>query len=149
MARLREELARQGTSVAFTNGCFDLLHLGHTQLIRHAREQADVLIVGINTDRSVQELKGPDRPINDEDVRARMLAALEDVDYVVMFDEKSVLPLIRQLRPDVLVKGGDYDKSGVVGADFVESYGGRIELAPEVEGFSTTDIIDRIAGNHD
>jgi D-beta-D-heptose 7-phosphate kinase/D-beta-D-heptose 1-phosphate adenosyltransferase len=146
LARLREELARQGRSVAFTNGCFDLLHLGHTQLIRHARAQADLLVVGINTDRSVRELKGPERPINDQDVRARMLAALEDVDYVVMFDEKSVLPLIRELRPDVLVKGGDYDKAGVVGANFVESYGGRVELAPEAEGFSTTDLIERIAG---
>jgi D-beta-D-heptose 7-phosphate kinase/D-beta-D-heptose 1-phosphate adenosyltransferase len=147
LVALRKELDQQGQTVAFTNGCFDLLHLGHTRLIRHARAQADVLIVGMNTDRSVQQLKGPKRPINDQDVRARMLAALEDVDYVVMFDEESVLPLIRELRPDVLVKGGDYAKSEVVGGEFVESYGGRVELAPEVEGFSTTDLINRIAEN--
>lgn len=147
MVRLRDELRSQGSKVAFTNGCFDLLHLGHTQLIRYARAQGDALIVGINTDRSVRELKGPERPINSQDVRAHILAALSDVDYVVMFDETSVLPLIQEIRPDVLVKGGDYGKSGVVGHEFVESYGGRVELAPEAKGFSTTDIIHRIAGN--
>ena len=149
MRQLRERLRGEGVSVAFTNGCFDLLHLGHVQLIRCAREQADALIVGLNTDSSTRRLKGAGRPINDEGVRARVLSSLADVDYVVLFDEQSVLPLIEELRPDVLVKGGDYDKSGVVGADFVESYGGRVVLAPVAKGFSTTDIIDRIASNGD
>jgi len=142
-------LRSRGRRVAFTNGCFDLLHLGHVRLLAHARAQADVLVVGLNTDCSVRRLKGPGRPINSEQVRARVLASLGDVDYVVLFDEESVLPLIRQVRPDVLVKGGDYDKSGVVGADFVEGYGGEVDLAPLAEGFSTTDIIGRIANKTD
>jgi D-beta-D-heptose 7-phosphate kinase/D-beta-D-heptose 1-phosphate adenosyltransferase len=143
-----EDARSRGQTVAFTNGCFDLLHLGHVELIRHAGRQADLLVVATNTDRSTKELKGPDRPINTEDVRTRILAALSDVDYVVLFDEKSVLPLIKELRPDVLVKGGDYGKEGVVGHDFVESYGGRVELAPRVEGLSTTELVERIARNH-
>ena len=143
-----EDARSRGQTVAFTNGCFDLLHLGHVELIRHAGRQADLLVVATNTDRSTKELKGPDRPINTEDVRTKILAALSDVDYVVLFDEKSVLPLIKELRPDVLVKGGDYGKEGVVGHDFVESYGGRVELAPRVEGLSTTELVERIARNH-
>jgi D-beta-D-heptose 7-phosphate kinase / D-beta-D-heptose 1-phosphate adenosyltransferase len=142
-ARL-EEQRQAGRTVAFTNGCFDLLHLGHVQLLRHAHDQADLLVVGLNTDASIRRIKGPDRPINPEHVRAGVLASLADVDYVVLFDEPSVLPLIEQLRPDVLVKGGDYDRDGVVGAEFIEAIGGRVELAPLADGFSTTDIITRI-----
>jgi len=142
-ARL-EEQRQAGRTVAFTNGCFDLLHLGHVKLLRHASDQADLLVVGLNTDASIKRLKGPDRPINPEHVRAGVLASLADVDYVVLFQEQSVLPLIEQLRPDVLVKGGDYNHDGVVGADFIEAIGGRVELAPLAEGFSTTDIIARI-----
>ncbi|MDP6438770.1 MAG: PfkB family carbohydrate kinase [Candidatus Brocadiia bacterium] len=134
----------RGEKVAFTNGCFDLLHVGHLQLIRFARAQADMLVVGINSDASARELKGPGRPVNGEGARARMLAGLADVDYVVVFGTKSVLPLVERVRPDVLVKGGDYGKKGVVGCELVESYGGRVELAPEVEGLSTSDIIQRI-----
>lgn len=139
------ERRKRGEKIAFTNGVFDLLHLGHMGLIRHAREQADCLVVGVNSDRSARELKGPGRPINSEQVRARVLAALTDVDYVVIFGEVSVRPLVEMVRPDVLVKGGDYDKTGVVGHEFVESYGGRVELAPEVEGLSTSELIRRIA----
>jgi len=138
----------RGQKVAFTNGCFDLLHLGHVELIRHASRQGDLLVVATNTDRSTKELKGSGRPINTEDVRTKILAALSDVDYVVLFDETSVLPLIKELRPDVLVKGGDYGKEGVVGHDFVESYGGEVKLAPRVEGLSTTELVERIARNH-
>jgi D-beta-D-heptose 7-phosphate kinase/D-beta-D-heptose 1-phosphate adenosyltransferase len=108
-----------------------------------------VLIVGLNSDRSARELKGPGRPINSEDVRARILASLGDVDHVVLFEEVSVLPLVKEIRPDVLVKGGDYSKEGVVGYHFVESCGGRVALAPVAEGYSTTDLIERIAGNHE
>jgi len=142
---LLDEHRQEGRTVAFTNGCFDLLHLGHVQLLRHAGTQADLLVVGLNTDASVRSQgKGTDRPINPEHVRAGVLASLADVDYVVLFEESSVLPLIEQLRPDVLVKGGDYDRAGVVGAAFIDSIGGRVELAPLADGFSTTDIIHRI-----
>jgi len=148
VAELAGELRAAGKKVAFTNGCFDLLHLGHVELLRYARAQADVLIVGLNSDVSVRKLKGPDRPVNSEDVRSRILASMADVDYVVLFDEASVLPLVRQVRPDVLVKGGDYSVEEVVGHEFVLSYGGQVKLAPRLEGFSTTDLIRRIAGNH-
>jgi D-beta-D-heptose 7-phosphate kinase/D-beta-D-heptose 1-phosphate adenosyltransferase len=145
---LAERLRRAGKRIAFTNGCFDLLHLGHVQLLHYAQSQGDVLIVGLNSDVSARKLKGPGRPINSEQVRSRVLAAIGDVDYVVLFDEESVLPLVRQIRPDVLVKGADYTVEGVVGHEFVMSYGGQIKLAPRVEGLSTTELISRIAGNH-
>ena len=141
------ERRKRGEKVAFTNGVFDLLHLGHMSLIRHARAQADCLVVAVNSDRSAQELKGPGRPINAEQERARMLAALADVDYVVIFGEVSVRSLVELVRPEVLVKGGDYDRTDVVGHEFVESYGGTVELAPEVEGLSTSELIQRIARN--
>jgi len=145
--QLAADLRRSGKRIAFTNGCFDLLHLGHIELIRFARRQGDVLIVGLNTDASARELKGPGRPVNSEDVRSRVLASMADVDYVVLFDEQSVLPLLREIRPDVLVKGGDYTHEQVVGYEFVESYGGEVVLAPVVEGLSTTQIINRISGS--
>jgi len=149
---LKDALARRrrsGQRIAMANGCFDLLHLGHVELVRFARRQADCLVVAINSDRSVRELKGPGRPVNDEAVRARILASLSDVDYVVLFDEVSVQPLIEEVRPDVLVKGGDYDRSGVVGGAFVESYGGEVKLAPRVDGLSTSELIRRIARNNE
>jgi len=147
LAQMRAGMRAAGRRVAFTNGCFDLLHLGHVQLLRYARAQGDLLIVGLNTDASVRRLKGPSRPINCEQVRSRVLASLADVDYVVLFDEESVLPLVDQLRPDVLVKGGDYTVEGVVGHELVQSYGGEVKLAPQAEGFSTTDLIRRIGEN--
>jgi len=146
---LAESLRRAGKRIAFTNGCFDLLHIGHVQLLQFARRQADVLIVGLNSDASARALKGPGRPINSEHVRSRLLASMAHVDYVVLFDEESVHPLIEEVRPDVLVKGGDYPKEGVVGYQFVESYGGRVMLAPVAEGFSTTDLIRKIARDNE
>ena len=146
LSEILAERRARGQKIVFTNGCFDLLHLGHVELIRHARRQGDCLVVGVNSDRSARQLKGPGRPINSQDVRARTLASLSDVDYVVVFDEVSVLPLIRDVRPDVLVKGGDYDKKGVVGWEFVESYGGQVKLAPQVRGLSTTELIRKISG---
>lgn len=148
VAAVARKLRAEGKKIAFTNGCFDLLHLGHVQLLRYARAQGDALIVGLNTDESVRKLKGPGRPINSEQVRSRVLASLADVDYVVLFDEESVLPLVEEVRPDVLVKGGDYTIEGVVGHELVQSYGGRVALAPQAEGFSTTDLIHRIGENH-
>ncbi|MHC5034144.1 MAG: D-glycero-beta-D-manno-heptose 1-phosphate adenylyltransferase [Planctomycetota bacterium] len=148
-ARLAAELRDTGKKIVFTNGCFDLLHFGHVQLLSYARAQGDVLIVGLNSDISAGKLKGPGRPVNSEEVRSRILASMGDVDYVVLFDEESVLPLIEQIRPDVLVKGGDYTVEGVVGHEFVQSYGGEVKLAPEAEGFSTTELIEKIAGSNE
>jgi D-beta-D-heptose 7-phosphate kinase/D-beta-D-heptose 1-phosphate adenosyltransferase len=149
MPGIVEELHQAGKQVAFTNGCFDLLHIGHVQLIQYAAAQADALIVGLNSDESARALKGPGRPVNNEQVRSRILASMADVDYVVLFDETSVLPLLKQIKPDVLVKGGDYPKEGVVGWEFVESYGGEVRLAPLAEGFSTTELIRKISQNHE
>jgi D-beta-D-heptose 7-phosphate kinase/D-beta-D-heptose 1-phosphate adenosyltransferase len=147
-ARMADDFRRQGRRIAFTNGCFDLLHLGHVRLIEFARAQGDLLVVGLNSDVSVRKLKGPGRPVNSEDVRARILASLAAVDYVVLFDEREVLPLIKQIRPDVVVKGGDYKLEEVLGHGFVETYGGEVRLAPMIRGFSTTDLIRKIADNH-
>jgi D-beta-D-heptose 7-phosphate kinase/D-beta-D-heptose 1-phosphate adenosyltransferase len=144
---LKELAARRqiGQRIAFTNGCFDILHAGHVQLLLEARAQADALVVGLNSDVSVRALKGPTRPVNCLEARACVLAALHMVDYVTVFDEATPLQLIEALRPDVLVKGGDYRREDVVGGDFVESYGGRVHLAPLRDGYSTTHLIQRLA----
>jgi D-beta-D-heptose 7-phosphate kinase/D-beta-D-heptose 1-phosphate adenosyltransferase len=134
----------QGQRVAFTNGCFDVLHAGHVQYLQEARAQADLLIVGLNSDAGVRALKGPDRPVNSVEARALVLAALEVVDYLVVFDEPTPRELIHALRPDVLVKGADYRRENVVGADYVESYGGRVHLATLREGCSTTRLLQRL-----
>ena len=136
-------------SIVFTNGCFDLIHPGHVSYMEFAGRQGDVLVVGLNSDRSVRANKGPTRPICNENERAGVLAALEAVDYIILFDDDTVEPLIRAIRPDVLVKGGDYRLEGVVGRRFVESCGGRVVLAPLVKGVSTTDIVDRIRAADD
>jgi D-beta-D-heptose 7-phosphate kinase/D-beta-D-heptose 1-phosphate adenosyltransferase len=134
----------QGQRIAFTNGCFDVLHAGHVQYLHEARAQADVLVVGLNSDAGVKALKGPGRPINDVDARSTVLAGLEAVDYLAVFDELTPLELIRAIRPDVLVKGADYQASEVVGADFVAAYGGRLHLAGLREGCSTTGVLKRL-----
>ncbi len=130
-----------GQRIVFTNGCFDLLHIGHITLLEDARREGDRLVVGINSDASVSELKGPSRPIVGERERGRILAALAAVDAVVVFGEPTPLLLIEALRPDVIVKGGDYTEETVVGAKEVRSWGGRVKLIPTVEGFSTTKLI--------
>ncbi|HKY59596.1 MAG TPA: D-glycero-beta-D-manno-heptose 1-phosphate adenylyltransferase [Gemmatimonadota bacterium] len=137
---------RRGETVVFTNGCFDLLHAGHIEYLKASRAKGDCLIVGLNSDASVRRLKGEDRPILDQDERAEILSALSFVDYVVLFEEDTPLALIESIRPDILTKGADYEPHAVVGADRVRSWGGRVELIDIVEGKSTTDIIDRIAG---
>jgi D-beta-D-heptose 7-phosphate kinase/D-beta-D-heptose 1-phosphate adenosyltransferase len=133
--------------VVFTNGCFDLLHVGHITVLEHARRFGDRLIVAINSDASVRELKGPSRPIVGESDRARVLAALAAVDAVVIFDEPTPLEMILATRPDVLVKGGDYNAEAVVGAKEVASWGGEVKIVPLVEGFSTTRLIEKGAGH--
>ena len=130
--------------VIFTNGVFDLLHPGHIDVLAKARALGDALIVGLNSDASVGRLKGPDRPVRNEAERAYVLAALQDVDAVVTFSEDTPLALIRHLRPDVLVKGGDYVPETVVGRDDVESWGGQVVIVPLHPGQSTTSIIEKL-----
>ena len=139
-----EEWRRRNESIVFTNGCFDLLHPGHISLIRQCAALGDRLVVGLNSDASVRRLKGADRPIQNEQSRALLLAALRGVDAVVLFNEDTPLELIRRVRPDVLVKGGDYTVETVVGADLVRAYGGRVHLARLVEGCSTTSLVRRM-----
>lgn len=148
LLRLLDEHRRKREKIVFTNGCFDLLHMGHIEYLKFSRKQGDLLVVGINSDRSVQELKGPNRPILAQNDRAQVLAGLEDIDYIVVFDETTPDELIRKVRPDVLVKGEDWREKGVVGRDFVESYGGQVVLAPLVKGISTTDIVSRIINRY-
>ncbi len=144
LAQRVQELHLAGKKVVFTNGCFDIMHIGHIRLLERAREFGDALIVAVNTDASVSRLKGPNRPIVDEVARAAVLASLSSVDFVTLFDEDTPLELIRAVLPDVLVKGGDYSPATVVGADVVTAAGGRVEIVPLVEGFSTTDIVRKI-----
>lgn len=132
--------------LVFTNGCFDILHLGHVQYLEEASKLGDVLIVGLNSDQSVRRLKGPKRPIQDQESRARLLAAMEFVEAVVIFEEDTPLRLIEKIRPDVLVKGGDYTRETIVGADLVESYGGQVVTLPLVPGYSTTALLARACG---
>jgi len=136
----------RGDTIVFTNGCFDLLHAGHVTYLEAARRLGQRLIVGLNTDRSVRALKGPGRPVIHEHDRARVLAALEAVDAVILFDEDTPLALIEALRPDVLVKGSDYREDQVVGGTQVRAWGGRVELVPLVPGRSTSGIVARIGG---
>ena len=131
-------------TIVFTNGCFDILHRGHIEYLTEAKEQGDYLIVGLNTDASVKRLKGENRPINCEEDRALMLAALECVDYVILFDEDTPEQLIRSIKPDILVKGGDYTPEQIVGAPFVLKDGGSVLTIPFVDGYSTTQMIERI-----
>lgn len=130
--------------IVFTNGCFDVLHFGHVHYLLQAKELGDVFVVGLNSDDSVRRLKGPSRPINGEKERAFVLAALACVDYVVVFEEDTPKELIETVRPDVLVKGGDYALDQIVGADFVTRNGGFVTTLPFVEGFSSTRIIEQL-----
>jgi D-beta-D-heptose 7-phosphate kinase/D-beta-D-heptose 1-phosphate adenosyltransferase len=135
---------RDGQKVAFTNGCFDVLHAGHVQYLAEARRQADCLVVALNSDASVRQLKGPTRPLNPDKARALVLAGLQAVDFVTIFADATPLAVIEAVKPDVLVKGGDYRKADVVGAEFVERHGGRVHLAELRDGFSTTSLIERM-----
>src|SRR5215211_6810088 len=140
----RERLRSAGMRLVFTNGVFDLLHVGHVRYLAQARALGDALVVAINSDRTVRELKGPDRPVFDQDERAEILAALRNVDYVVIFDNVSPRSLISQLLPDVLVKGGDYQLHEIHGREEVEAAGGTVISLPFVDGASTTTLIDRM-----
>ncbi|MRR53471.1 MAG: D-glycero-beta-D-manno-heptose-7-phosphate kinase [Deltaproteobacteria bacterium] len=148
LASCIEEEKRKGKRIAFTNGCFDLLHVGHVKYLQKARTYGDLLILGLNSDASIRRLKGEKRPLIGQSERAHILAALDCIDYVVIFDEDTPIRLLETLRPHVLVKGADYTPDRVVGKDLVESYGGRVELVEFVDGKSTTNIIEKILQNY-
>jgi D-beta-D-heptose 7-phosphate kinase/D-beta-D-heptose 1-phosphate adenosyltransferase len=134
---------RKENRIVFTNGCFDLLHRGHVYYLSRARELGDVLVVGLNSDASVSRLKGPDRPVNHQKARAEVLGSLAFVDYIIVFEEDTPLKLITSLKPDILVKGGDYKAKDIVGYREMISWGGRVETIPLLEGYSSSSIIDR------
>ena len=131
-------------TIAFTNGCFDILHQGHLEILSQAAALDDILVVGVNTDASVKKLKGDSRPVNNESFRAQMLAALTMVDAVVLFDEETPLELIRLIEPDTLIKGGDYAIEQIAGAEDVIKNGGEVKIIPLVKGYSTTALIQKI-----
>ena len=135
-----------GFSIGFTNGCFDLIHPGHISLLHHAKNECDKLVVGLNSDSSVAKLKGKDRPIQKENARATVLLALKDVDVVIIFNEETPIKLIELIKPDVLIKGGDYKIDEIVGAEFIQQNGGRVVLSDYKNGHSTSDIIKKIEG---
>ena len=134
----------QNETIVFTNGCFDLVHRGHIEYLNFCKSKGDIVVVGLNSDNSVKQIKGPERPINNQNDRAAVLAALESVDYITVFDEPEPLGLIKKVKPDILIKGQDWEDKGVVGADFVRSYGGKVVLAPLVEGKSSSSIIEKV-----
>jgi rfaE bifunctional protein nucleotidyltransferase chain/domain len=130
--------------VGFTNGCFDILHVGHVRYLRDARAECDLLIVGVNSDDSVKRLKGPDRPVNRQDARMEVLGALECVSYVTMFEEDTPETLIKLLTPDVIFKGGDWKEADIIGGEHVKKNGGKVRVIPFVEGYSTTNTINKM-----
>ncbi|MCK4913981.1 MAG: D-glycero-beta-D-manno-heptose 1-phosphate adenylyltransferase, partial [Planctomycetes bacterium] len=135
---------KQNDKIVFTNGCFDVVHRGHIEFLKFCKEQSNILIVGLNSDSSVKAIKGPSRPINNQYDRAAVLAAMETVDYIIIFDEPTPQNLIEKIKPNVLVKGQDWAEKGVVGQKFVESYGGKVVLAPLVKGKSSTATIEKM-----
>ena len=143
---LIQDLKANGKKVVFTNGCFDIIHKGHTTYLKLARGLGDFLIIGLNSDTSVTKLKGPNRPINHETIRATNLLKLDYVDAVAIFSEETPQKIIEELRPDFLVKGGDYEPENIVGSDRVRSDGGQVVILPFVSGHSTTNIIEKQLG---
>ena len=133
-----------GKKIGFTNGCFDLIHPGHIALLETSKTHCDILVVGLNSDRSVAKLKGSERPIQDELSRKIILIALKAVSLVIIFDEETPERLIEKVKPDILVKGGDYNIENIIGADFVRSYGGKVLTIPYLEGNSSSNIIDKV-----
>ena len=141
---IREELESKGKKLVFSNGCFDILHLGHVDYLERARNLGDHLILGLNTDQSIRSIKGPERPVQDEKSRAMVMASLSFVDHVILFDEETPIKLISAILPDILVKGDDYMIENIVGSDVVIANGGKVETIPLVKGYSTSDIISSI-----
>ncbi len=145
LAKWLEDCRKNGKKIVFTNGCFDILHRGHVEYLSKAAAFGDVMVVGLNTDASVKRLKGPSRPVNDEYARAFVLAGLEFVSAVVLFDEDTPYDLIKKVQPDVLVKGSDYKPENIVGYDIVTAKGGKVVTVDLVEGYSTTKTIEKMS----
>ncbi|MBI3333729.1 MAG: D-glycero-beta-D-manno-heptose 1-phosphate adenylyltransferase [Candidatus Omnitrophica bacterium] len=144
LVRVVRRLRAKGKVIAFTNGCFDLLHAGHLDTLERIKRRADLLIVGINSDASVRRLKGPGRPLVPARERARLIAALKPVDLVAIFAEPTPLRLIRAIRPDILAKGGDWKRGEIVGRELVESYGGKVLVVPYMKSHSTSRLLQRV-----
>lgn len=144
---LKEQLSglrQAGKTIVFTNGCFDILHVGHVRYLREAKKLGDILVLALNSDASVRAIKGEKRPLVPEEERADIMAALESIDYVILFDDPTPQQLIEYLQPDILVKGGDWAEAAIAGADFVKASGGRVITIPLTEGRSTTNIVEKI-----
>ena len=139
-----DHLRREGKKIVFTNGCFDILHVGHTGYLKEAKKMGDILVLALNSDESVRSLKGERRPLVPESERADVVASLESVDFVTIFDELTPLSLIEYLKPDVLVKGGDWAEDQVVGRESVKKWSGKVVIIPEIKGSSTTNIVEKI-----
>jgi len=144
LSRIIKDLKAKGKRIVFTNGCFDLLHIGHVRYLEKARAQGDILVVGVNSDSSVRKIKGPKRPLLPEEERAEILSSLGCVDYITLFNEIDPLKLITSLHPNVLVKGGDWTKEEIVGREVVERLGGKVVIIPFVQGVSTSNLIETI-----
>ncbi|MBI4619780.1 MAG: D-glycero-beta-D-manno-heptose 1-phosphate adenylyltransferase [Desulfobacterales bacterium] len=144
LKKVVERLKKEGKRVVFTNGCFDLIHVGHTRYLEEAKKLGDILIVAVNSDQSVRTIKGNKRPIIPEEERAEVLSALQCVDFVVIFHEPDPLNIISLLKPDVLVKGGDWGEDAIIGREVVESIGGKVVRIPEIKGASSSSIINKI-----
>ncbi len=147
LKRIIAGLKKRRKKIVFTNGCFDIIHLGHVTYLEKAKKSGDILIVGLNSDRSVKQLKGDSRPLLPQGERAALLAALESVDYVVIFNEDNPYNLISELNPNVLVKGGDWCKDKIIGADFVKSRGGKVKRVNYLKGYSVTKLIKKLQVN--
>jgi D-beta-D-heptose 7-phosphate kinase/D-beta-D-heptose 1-phosphate adenosyltransferase len=145
LKRITARLKREGKTIVFTNGCFDLLHYGHIKYLEQAKKLGDILIVAVNSDDSVKKIKGNKRPVVSAVYRLKIIASLASVDYVTLFGQDTPLKIIKFIKPDILVKGADWSKNNIVGADFVRSYGGSVASIKLVKGLSTTNLIKRIA----
>jgi rfaE bifunctional protein nucleotidyltransferase chain/domain len=144
LAKILAKARAKGKRIVFTNGCFDIIHAGHVKYLDDAKKLGDILVIGMNSDKSVKALKGPSRPINSQDDRASVIAALEAVDFVTIFGEETPEALIKRLKPNVLVKGGDWKIKDIVGGDFVKSLGGKVARIPFLKGRSTSAIIKKL-----
>lgn len=143
-----KNLKKQNKKIVTTNGVFDILHLGHVKYLQEAKKLGDILIVAINSDSSVKQIKGPKRPINNQEARAEVLSALEFVDYVVIFNETNPVKILSEIKPNIHVKGGDYKINQIIEKNVVEKNNGKIVLIPEIKGYSTTDLINKILDNY-
>lgn len=148
LKKIIEALKKQNKIIVTTNGVFDILHLGHIKYLQEAKKLGDILIIAINSDSSTKQLKGPERPINNQEVRAETLAALEFVDYITIFNETDPIKILSEIKPNVHVKGGDYKIGQIIEKDVVEKNKGKIVLIPEIRGYSTTDLINKVLSSY-